>query len=270
LKGFAVRNTGDQEMSTSAIAFLLYHEIAVPGRELCETEPGYVRYVLDAPEFEAQMLAIRDAGFQGVSVTRALEFPSRAVAITFDDGCETDLLVAAPLLKQLGFGATFYVTSGRVGHSGYMSPRQLREICDLGFDIGCHSMTHAFLTDLDTSGLQHEIVEAKDRLEQLISKSVDHFSCPGGRYDSRVAEIARDAGYRSLATSVPRINSPSTDRFGLGRVPITRAIETETFQRFCRGEVMWTFALRARLRDRAKRVLGNAAYVRLRALLLRR
>src|SRR5215472_1788339 len=108
-------------MSTSSMAFLLYHEIALQGRELCESEPGYVRYVLDAPQFEAQMLAIKQAGLEGVSVSSALEFPSRAVGITFDDGCETDLLVAAPLLKKLGFGATFYVTSGRVGQNGYMS-----------------------------------------------------------------------------------------------------------------------------------------------------
>jgi peptidoglycan/xylan/chitin deacetylase (PgdA/CDA1 family) len=260
---------GDQEMSTSSIAFLLYHEIALPGRELCETEPGYVHYVLDAPRFEAQMLAIKEAGLEGVSVSSALEFPSRAVGITFDDGCETDLLVAAPLLKRLGFGATFYVTSERVGRPGYMSASQLREICRLGFEIGCHSMTHPFLTDLDRNGLRREIVEAKDQIEQFIAQPVHHFSCPGGRHDRRVIEMAIDAGYRTLATSTPRTNSPSTDRYALGRIAITRAIKAHAFQRFCRGEVMWTFTLRARLRDRAKRVLGNAAYVRLRAILLR-
>jgi len=176
------------------MAFLLYHEIALQGRELCESEPGYVRYVLDAPQFEAQMLAIKQAGLEGVSVSSALEFPSRAVGITFDDGCETDLLVAAPLLKKLGFGATFYVTSGRVGQNGYMSASQLREICGLGFEIGCHSMTHPFLTDLDRDGLRREIVEAKDRLEHFIAQPVHHFSCPGGRHDARVIEMARDAG----------------------------------------------------------------------------
>jgi peptidoglycan/xylan/chitin deacetylase (PgdA/CDA1 family) len=257
-------------MNRSAIAFLLYHEIAIPGRELCEIEPGYVRYVLDAPRFEAQMRTIKEAGLRGVSVTRALEFPTHAVGITFDDGCETDLLAAAPILKELDFGATFYVTSGRVGQNGYMSAAQLREICGLGFEIGCHSMTHPFLTDLDRDGLRREIVEAKDQLEHFIGQPIRHFSCPGGRYDGRVIEMARGAGYRTLATSIPRTNSPGTDRYALGRVAITRGIKAHAFQRFCRGEVTWTFTLGARLRDRAKRVLGNAAYVRLRAILLGR
>ena len=37
------------------------------------------------------------------------------MTITFDDGCETDLLVAAPILRQAGFNATFFITWGRLG-----------------------------------------------------------------------------------------------------------------------------------------------------------
>src|SRR5262252_6727159 len=95
-----------------SVVFLMYHELALPGRRLVASEPGYVRYVLDAAEFAWQMRAIRDLGFRGIGVRQALDFPSQSVAITFDDGCETDLLSAAPVLKQLGFGATFYVVAG--------------------------------------------------------------------------------------------------------------------------------------------------------------
>src|SRR5690242_17761642 len=35
---------------------------------------------------------------RGVSVSEALEFSPNSVAITFDDGCETDLLAAAAVL----------------------------------------------------------------------------------------------------------------------------------------------------------------------------
>ena len=255
-------------MKSPATIFLLYHEIALPGRELCQSDPGYVRYVLDGPEFEAQMLAIRAAGLKGVSVSEALKSPARSIAITFDDGCETDCLAAAPMLKKLGFGATFYVTCACVGQRGYMSAAQVREICAAGFEIGCHSMTHTFLSDLNDDGVRREVVDSKSRLEEMIGNSVDHFSCPGGRYDRRVVQLARHAGYRTVATSVPRANSPRTDRFLLGRVALTRGFKTEAFENFCRGEIGWAFRMNAQLRDRAKRLLGNAAYDRVRAMLL--
>ena len=34
------------------------------------------------------------------------------VVLTFDDGVKSQATTVAPLLKQLGFGATFYITEG--------------------------------------------------------------------------------------------------------------------------------------------------------------
>ena len=72
----------------------------------------------------------------------------KTVCITFDDGCETDLLAAAPILKEFGFGATFYITVGFLGKPGYLSEAQVRNLSALGFEIGCHSLTHPYLPTL--------------------------------------------------------------------------------------------------------------------------
>src|SRR5215469_14356676 len=61
-----------------SVVFLMYHELALPGRSLVESEPGYVRYVLAAAEFEWQMRAIGDLGWRGIGVSQALQFPSRS------------------------------------------------------------------------------------------------------------------------------------------------------------------------------------------------
>src|ERR1700730_1554147 len=185
----------------------MYHELELPDRAICQSEPGYVRYVLPVSDFRAQMQSLKRLGMRGLSVSDALASPDQhAVAITFDDGCETDLLAVAPILEELGLGATFYATAGFLGRPGYMSPAQLREVCDHGFEIGCHSLTHPYLTDLDDSGLRREIVEAKRHLEEIAGRPIKHFSCPGGRYDRRVVEIARAAEYASVATSRPHTN----------------------------------------------------------------
>ena len=256
-------------MAAGSMVYLMYHELELPGRPLCEKESGYVRYVLSESDFRAQVLWLREDGWQGMSVSRALESPhDKAVAITFDDGAETDLIAAAQVLKDAGFQATFYITVGFLGKRGYMSASQLRALSSLGFEIGCHSMTHAYLSDLDSRGLRREVVEAKQELEKLVGLPVGHFSCPGGRYDGRTRQLAREAGYRSVATSQPHLNGPSSDSFALGRVAIMRDTTLPEFQRLCRGQGLWKKQLSGSLRETAKSVLGNFLYDRFRARLL--
>ena len=251
--------------------YLMYHELEVPGRPLCCSDNGYVRYVVRESDFRSQISWLVSSGWVGMSVSDALEnSEERAVAITFDDGTETDLLTAAPVLKQAGFGATFYATVGYLGKPGYLSHAQLRELAQLGFEIGCHSMTHPYLSDLDSGGLEREIAGAREQLEQILGTPVKHFACPGGRYDERAREVAERAGYISVATSSPHANSVSADRFALGRVVVMRETSLSGFQELCRGQGLWKLQLGAAAYQTAKRVLGNKRYDRLRTALLER
>lgn len=253
----------------SGTVFLMYHELELPSRPLCQNDPGYVRYIISAEKFSAQMRQIHELGLRGVSVSEALKFAEPAVCITFDDGCETDLISAAPVLKEFGFGGTFYAVSGFIGKPGYLSVAQLGELQSQGFEIGCHSMSHPYLPDLDDAGLQREIAEAKVMLEQMLGTPVQHFSCPGGRYDHRVAHVAKIAGFATVATSIPRANTPVADLFALGRVAILRRAKPADFANICRGKSLWKSKLAMDARDRAKRVLGNTFYDRVRRFLLR-
>lgn len=247
----------------------MYHELELPGRQLCQSDPGYLRYILTADEFSRQMNDVRELGLVGTSVSGALRYSSPRVAITFDDGCETDLISAAPVLQGLGFGATFFVVTGWIGKPGFLSQTQLRQLAESGFEIGCHSRTHAYLSDLDDAGLQIEIGQAKVELEQMLGRTVEHFSCPGGRYDARVSRVAMSSGFQTVSTSVPRVNSAAADRFSLGRVAVTREMTPPAFRSICQGKLPWKLALGGNVRDRAKNLLGNRVYDRVRALLLK-
>jgi len=248
----------------------MYHELGLLGRSLCQSDPGYTRYVLDASNFEAQMKFLKHDGWKALSVGQALKFPAGpSVAITFDDGCETDLLVAAPILLALGFNATFYITCAFLETKGYLSKVQLKELSGLGVEIGSHSMTHAYLTDLDDDALHREIAESKTYLEQLLGKQIEHFSCPGGRYDHRVDENAKAAGYRTVATSRIHSNSAATDPYGLGRVAVMRGTTSDEFAGLCKGRGFWKMNLRNNLQQSAKHLLGNAVYDRARAAILK-
>jgi peptidoglycan/xylan/chitin deacetylase (PgdA/CDA1 family) len=253
------------------MVYLMYHELARSGCLPRESEAGYRRYVVDDAAFRQQLEWLKANDFDCLSVGEALDGPERAgaqVVMTFDDGNETDLLTAAPLLEELGFRATFYLIAGSIGAPGHLSAAQARELDSLGFEIGCHSMTHRFLTELDPASLQVEITAAKERLEQLLGSPVRHFSCPGGRWNSGLRTLAQAAGYYSVATSRVGVNLWPPDRYRLNRVAVLHGTDPTRFGRLCRGALLARRTSQAFF-DLGKSILGGAAYARLRSLLLR-
>jgi peptidoglycan/xylan/chitin deacetylase (PgdA/CDA1 family) len=255
---------------SDGLVYLMYHEIELAGRALCQSQPGYVRYIVTESDFRNHLSHLKNNDWTGMSVEQALSSPrAPGVVFTFDDGCETDLITVAPLLKEAGFGGTFYITVGFLGQRGYLSPPQVRGLSDLGFDVGCHSMNHTYLSDLATEVLQKEIAVPKEVLEQITGREVAHFSCPGGRFDARVIQAAREAGFRSLATSQAIRNTSRTDPFALGRVVIMRGTAIEPFWRTCQGQGLWRKRWNDQARATVKTLIGNSIYDRFRGLLLR-
>ncbi len=268
-------------MAKHGTVFFLYHELALPDRPPCHREPGYTRYVVSASDFRGHMEDLAHEGWRAMNVTQAMQslndesitgkrLAGKSVCVTFDDGCETDLLSAAPILQEFGFNATFYITIGFLGKPGYLSEPQVRSLSKLGFEIGCHSVTHPYLTDIDDALLRDETAGAKDRLEQITGASVEHFSCPGGRWDRRVIAAVKAAGFRTMATSRTGLNFAGTDPFRLTRVAVLSGTSVEVFRRECRGQGLLRTQFKEKVRDVAKLVLGSSKYDYLRSLILGR
>jgi len=256
-------------MSSSHIVFLMYHELEVAGRKLCQSEPGYVRYIVPLETFRRQMAWIKESGRRGLNVGEAVRYPAEpGVCITFDDGCETDLIAAAPVLREFGFNATFYLTAGFLGTPGYLNITQVRDLDVQGFQIGCHSMTHPYLSDLPEPELKREVADAKLQIEAIVGHRIEHFSCPGGRYDRRTLQMARHAGFATVANSQFQENSSRTSPYELGRVAMLRDLTLEEFAATCHGRGLWQKRLQHQARRSAQRLLGNRAYDHLRAVLL--
>ena len=257
-------------MGTAGIVFLMYHELGLPSRATCHPEPGYVRYVVQAGNFQQQMERLANEGWRGQNVSQSIDsFSEKTVCITFDDGCETDLISAAPLLSKLGFRATSYITVEYLGKRGYMSHAQVRELHAAGFEIGCHSLSHPYLTDIDDDQLHEETQVAKDKLEQIAGVRVDHFSCPGGRWDARVQHAVKQAAFRTMATSRSGVNFSTTDPFALARVAILNGMSSDGVLRISQGKGLVGAQMKERARDAVKRVLGNRVYDSLRGLIVR-
>ncbi len=139
------------------------------------------------------------------------------VTSSWDDGDCCDLKLAE-LLGSRGLPGTFYVTTGALGKASTMSPAQLRELADAGFEIGGHTVTHPILTDLTGAALTREIADCKLALEQILGREVPSFAYPKGRCNAETMRRVKEAGYRaarglrmlSLSFEFPAFDMPVT------------------------------------------------------------
>src|SRR5438132_9425644 len=80
----------------------------------------------------------------------ALEpIPDKLVVLTFDDSSKSHFTVARPLLKRLGFGATFFITEGFdffTNQEDYMTWEEIVQLHRDGFEIGNHTRDHKGVT----------------------------------------------------------------------------------------------------------------------------
>ena len=205
------------------IVFLMYHELEVPGRPTRQVGPASEPFLLPVASFRAQMQALHDRGIKGLSVSEAIRYPAEpSVCITFDDGYASDWSAAAPVLEEFGFHATSFIPAGFVGAPGHLTASEVRQLRSAGVEVGCHSMTHAALTEVSDRQLAEELGAARVLLEDLVGEPVEHFAWPYGRYDHRTLVAAGRAAFRTLSTCRPYANSLATHPFELGRVPISR------------------------------------------------
>ena len=129
-------------------------------------------------------------------------------------------------------------------------------------------MTHPYLSDLSEAELRREIVDAKLEIERIVGHAIEHFSCPGGRFDARTLEVARGAGFRTVANSRFHANSAGTNPYELGRVAMLRGFPVEQFGAICQGRGLRKKQMLDQARHGIRRMLGNRIYDKLRASLL--
>ena len=123
------------------------------------------------------------------------------------------------VLQQLEQIASVQLPKAPVQEFAPMSWRQLRELATAGFEIGGHTISHAFLPELSYSELVEEVKGGKQLLESRLDVSIQTFAYPNGMpYDvsDRVIRAVQEAGFRAAVVAYPRPFSIDR-RFEIGR-----------------------------------------------------
>ena len=233
-------------MSTG-VTIMAYHWIDPdPGQRLRE-------WGMTPEAFEAQMVALAENGYRVLPMRDVLEIvggrraaPPKGVALTFDDGYLGLLDHALPVLKRLGFPATFFLVSDRVGGTNAWdarhgdAPRRLMDwneaatLLAEGMEIGSHSRTHPLLTGLSEPDMESEIRGSKESIEDRLGQPVRLFSYPHGLQDAASRRLVASAGYAGACTSVSGGNAPGDDPYRLHRCEISFY------------DTRWSFSFKAR------------------------
>jgi peptidoglycan/xylan/chitin deacetylase (PgdA/CDA1 family) len=219
----------------AAVPILMYHVIR-------PAPPGAAFPALYVPraEFEAQMRALKSAGWTAVTLdqvwdawTRAVALPrGRPIVITFDNGYESQFNEAMPVLRRLRWVGVLNVQlSGLPRSQGGLSATAIRRLLAAGWELDTQGFSHADLLRLGRAELRHEVAASRRVLQRRWHVPVNWFCYPSGHYDARVVAAVRAAGYRGSTTVMPGWTRRTSDPFRLPRLRVIAGTSPAALQR---------------------------------------
>ncbi len=122
----------------------------------------------------------------------------KTVVLTFDDAVKSHRTFVGPLLKELGFHATFFVTHRWMpDKANFMSWSDIAELHAMGFEIGNHSWTHAdFSTPRNAARLEAELSLVEYELNRVKVPKPVSFAWCGNTFGPEAIAVLRRCGYK--------------------------------------------------------------------------
>jgi peptidoglycan/xylan/chitin deacetylase (PgdA/CDA1 family) len=134
-----------------------------------------------------------------------------AISLTFDDGKISNYTLGAPALNARGFKGTFYIITARAdGDPTYsMSWDQLRNLANQGHEIGSHTISHPYLTQLSLSQMQAEIGGSKAVIDaQITTQKCLSIAYPYGNFNGTAESVAQTYYIAARSTACDFNNTP--------------------------------------------------------------
>jgi peptidoglycan/xylan/chitin deacetylase (PgdA/CDA1 family) len=128
----------------------------------------------------------------------AAEVPIKTVVLTFDDAVKSQITIVAPLLKELGLHATFFISQRWMDDkTNFLTWEEVGELHRMGFEIGNHSWTHSdFGKPENAAKLGDELEMVEKELARVgVPKPVSFAWC-GNSFGPEAVEQLQRHGYK--------------------------------------------------------------------------
>lgn len=211
---------------------------------------GAGRYSITSATFRHFMRRLKEENIDVISLNRLVEHSRKnrllerpALVITVDDDYEGAVRIAAPILREFGYPATFFVYTAGIQEDpqGGMSWDDLRRLLDEGFDVQNHSHSHtAFHVPAPGEGreayerrLDQEIDLSRSILEErLKGHKITQFAYPMGYHTPELRRRVFNSRYELVVTTDGRpvdLTRPFTGSFDRRTVEFEGGVAEQIF-----------------------------------------
>ncbi|MCU1427286.1 MAG: polysaccharide deacetylase [Actinomycetia bacterium] len=231
---------------SATVAVLSYHKIGDPPEDGWESW-----YYVPTVVFRKQLQVLVEDGWHPIdhgSFVAALDdpagLPDRSVLVTFDDGYQSLVAEAAPILEELVIPSVVFVPTAYIGGRNDFDAgdEPAETICgwdDLawlaahGMATQSHGVHHHAMSELDPAARRHEVEESQRVLTEGLGAPVRCFAFPYGDEGDdppMMAAALRAAGYRAAflygggATDLSRADRYRLPRIAMGPDTDLRAL----------------------------------------------
>lgn len=186
---------------------------------------------LSPSKFSRQLSFLKFFGYKTPSLND-VRFTDKEVILTFDDGYQDFLDKAFPVLDRYGFKAVVFIVADLVGSYNVwdwqklnikkmlMNWEDIAFILKRGVEIGSHTLTHPFLTQLDPREAWREIEFSKKKIEDRLGVEVTSFCYPYGDYNTAIRDMVEKAGYKYAFTTKTGSFDLNSDKYQIKRITV--------------------------------------------------
>ena len=233
-------------------------------------------WTISVTEFERQMEYLKARGYQTITLdelyewqTGQRELPAKPIVITFDDGDESAYDLALPILARLGFRATLFVVTSKVGtrwdNARCLDWAQLRELEDSGvfrieshthdmhYKVGADGAERAVFVAASVHGfklagaadwrkaVRDDLARSQAEIARHIGRPPSFLAWPYGAANAELDGVAHEAGFASTCTLRAQPNTRATlvgDSvlpFEISRYAITARTSLRVFRAILEG-----------------------------------
>jgi peptidoglycan/xylan/chitin deacetylase (PgdA/CDA1 family) len=215
----------------------MYHRIDDP-----PAGAGALRHDLSVTpgNFEAQLRYLKQAGYLTITLndlalhlTVGKSLPPKPIILTFDDGYADAYRNAFPLLRRLGFVATFFLVTAPIDaqNPDFLSWEQVQEMHAGGMKFEPHSYDHPDLRNRGYQYLVFQILGPKEAIEERTGERCRFYAYPSGRYDQFAIDVLHSANYWGGVLTEQGDTHTTDGLFTLRRVRIQGGDDLDTFIR---------------------------------------
>jgi peptidoglycan/xylan/chitin deacetylase (PgdA/CDA1 family) len=213
----------------------MYHNFGRP-RQGADPENLFV----EVETFRAHLALLRKRGWRALSLDEFLATldgtpaPRRSFLLTIDDGHESVLREAAPILAEAGIPSVLFVPPAVLGGPITWNPAygdellsaksEIATLAGTPMEVGVHSWDHSRMFGMDAGQLDLHVERAMAEVEAMMGYRPRSFAYPFGTHDGPAREAMAGAGY-AVSFAVAREHG----RFAVDRIFVKGADSPRMF-----------------------------------------